>query len=168
MKLAKLWATSTRHLVDVLKSVLMATLHASANRILGDAYHDLLDDLDDDKEVTFTLMQQACARQFRRLPDRESRPDTPRRDSVTQRTSPDKPDIKYECQGAHGPDPCNKYTRQGDQDGGQQTTLFRNGNLTLALAGWWHRLWARSGCGGPGPVRMGGVVFAAVLLWGGV
>jgi len=28
--------------------------------------------------------------------------------------------------------------------------LFRNGNLTLALAGWWRRLWAGSGCGGSG------------------
>jgi hypothetical protein len=28
--------------------------------------------------------------------------------------------------------------------------LFRNGNLTLALAGWWQLLWARSGCGGSG------------------
>jgi hypothetical protein len=25
--------------------------------------------------------------------------------------------------------------------------LFCNGNLTLALTGWWRRLWARSGCG---------------------
>jgi hypothetical protein len=28
--------------------------------------------------------------------------------------------------------------------------LFRNGNLTSALAGWWRRLWAGSGCGGSG------------------
>jgi hypothetical protein len=28
--------------------------------------------------------------------------------------------------------------------------LFRNGNLNLALAGWWCLLWARSGCGGSG------------------
>jgi hypothetical protein len=28
--------------------------------------------------------------------------------------------------------------------------LFRNGNLTSALAGWWQRLWAGSGCGGSG------------------
>jgi len=49
--------------------------------------------------------------------------------------------------------------------------LFRNGNLTLALAGWCRRLWAGSGCEGsgrgPGLVWMGCVVFAAVLLWGG-
>jgi len=30
------------------------------------------------------------------------------------------------------------------------TILFRNGNLTSALAGRWRRLWARSGCGGSG------------------
>jgi hypothetical protein len=28
--------------------------------------------------------------------------------------------------------------------------LFCNGDLTLALAGWWRRLWAGSGCGGFG------------------
>jgi len=28
--------------------------------------------------------------------------------------------------------------------------LFCNGNLTLALAGWWWQLWAGSGCGGFG------------------
>jgi hypothetical protein len=28
--------------------------------------------------------------------------------------------------------------------------LFHNGNLTSALAGWWRRLWAGSGCGGSG------------------
>jgi hypothetical protein len=28
--------------------------------------------------------------------------------------------------------------------------LFRNVNLTLALAGWWRRLWSGSGCGGSG------------------
>ena len=28
--------------------------------------------------------------------------------------------------------------------------VFRNGNFTLALAGWCWQLWARSGCGGPG------------------
>ncbi len=49
--------------------------------------------------------------------------------------------------------------------------LFRNGDLTFALAGWWRRLWAGSGCGGvwagPGLVWMGCGVFAAALLWGG-
>ena len=108
---------------DVLKSVLMATLKASANRTLRDVYHNILDDLDDDKELTFALMQQACARQFRRHPDRdradcERRPDTQCSDRATPRTLPAKPDIKYLRQGAHGPEPYNKYTRQGAQDGG--------------------------------------------------
>jgi hypothetical protein len=100
---------------DVLKSVLMATLKASANRTLRDAYHSILDDLDDDKDLTFALMQQACARQFRRIPDRDRRPDTQRSDRATPRTSPAKPDIKYLRQGAHGLEPYNKYMRQ---DGG--------------------------------------------------
>ena len=91
------------NLDDVLKSVLIATLKAPANRTLRDAYHNILDDLDDDKELTFALMQQACARQFRRIPDRERRQDTPRSDRATPRTSPDKPDIKYLRQGAHTP-----------------------------------------------------------------
>jgi hypothetical protein len=54
---------------DVLKSVLMATLKASTNRSLRDAYHKVLDDLDDDKDLSFALIQDACARQFRRHPD---------------------------------------------------------------------------------------------------
>ena len=54
---------------DVLKSVLMATLKASNNRSLRDAYHKVLDDLDDEKDLTFALIQDACARQFRRHPD---------------------------------------------------------------------------------------------------
>jgi hypothetical protein len=103
---------------DVLKSVLMATLKASANRTLRDAYNKILDDLDDDKELKFALMQQACARQFRRVPDRERRQDTPRSDRATPCTSPAKPDIKYLRQGAHGPEPYNKYTRQSAQEGG--------------------------------------------------
>jgi hypothetical protein len=60
----------------------MATFKASANRTLRDAYQNLLDDLDDDKELTFALMQQVYARQFRRVPDRERRPDTPRSDRI--------------------------------------------------------------------------------------
>ena len=71
---------------DVLKSVLMATLKTSTNRSLRDAYHKVLDDLDDDKDLSFALIQDACARQFRRHPDERhpaasSRdlPGTPRR-----------------------------------------------------------------------------------------
>ena len=111
---------------DVLKSVLMATLKASANSTLRDVYHKILDNLDDDQELTFTLMQTACARQFRRHPDSDRvdrLPDTPRSDRALQRTSPVKPDIKYLCQGAHGPEPYNKDTRQGSQDGGPAAYL---------------------------------------------
>jgi hypothetical protein len=64
---------------DVLKSVLMATLKASTNRSLRDAYHKVLDDLDDDKDLSFALIQDACARQFRRHPD-ERHPDAWSRD----------------------------------------------------------------------------------------
>jgi len=55
---------------DVLKSVLMSTLKASTNTSLRAAYHTtLLDDLDDAKDLSFALIQDACARQFRRYPD---------------------------------------------------------------------------------------------------
>ena len=54
---------------DVLKSVLMATLKASTNSSLRAAYHKVLDDLDDSKDLSFVLIQDACARQFRRYPD---------------------------------------------------------------------------------------------------
>jgi hypothetical protein len=89
---------------DVLKSVLMATLKSSANLTLRDAYSQILDDLDDDKELTFAHMQQVCARQFRCRQGR--RPDIPRIDRTeraTQRTSPAKPESKYKRQGAHEP-----------------------------------------------------------------
>ena len=64
---------------DVLKSVLMATLKASTNRSLRDSYHKVLDDLDDDKDPSFALIQDNCARQFRRHPD-ERHPDAWSRD----------------------------------------------------------------------------------------
>lgn len=69
---------------DVLKSVLMATLKASKQSSLRDAYHKVLDALDDDKELSFALIQDACARQFRRHDDRGhplrgNYPGTPRR-----------------------------------------------------------------------------------------
>jgi hypothetical protein len=54
---------------DVLKSVFMATLKASTNRFLRDAYHKVLDDLDDYKDLSFALIQDDCARQTRRHPD---------------------------------------------------------------------------------------------------
>jgi hypothetical protein len=51
----------------------MATLKASTNRSLRDAYHKVLDDLDDNKGLYFALIQDACARQFRRRPDDDRR-----------------------------------------------------------------------------------------------
>ena len=84
-----------------LKPAVKTTTLLEPGRTLRDAYHNILDDLDDDKDLTFALIQHACARQFRRHPDRERadrerRPDTPR----------------------NGPEPYEKYTRQGAQDGG--------------------------------------------------
>ena len=84
---------------DVLKSVLMATLKASTNRALRDAYHKVLDDLDNDKDLSFALIQDACARQFRRHPDERhpaawnhDHPGTPKRtlgpSCATRKTSP--------------------------------------------------------------------------------
>jgi hypothetical protein len=43
--------------------------------------------------------------------------------NTLQLTSPAKPDIKYLCQGAHGPEPYIKYTIQGAQDGGPAAYL---------------------------------------------
>ena len=71
---------------DVLQAVLMATLKASAQKSLRDAYHKVLDDLDDNKDLSFALIQEACARQFRRHNDERpstswtrDTPGTPRR-----------------------------------------------------------------------------------------
>jgi hypothetical protein len=58
---------------DVLQSVLLATLRASPNASLRAAYHRVIDALDDDKELTFALVQDCCARETRRTtrdPDR--------------------------------------------------------------------------------------------------
>ena len=58
---------------DVLKSVLLATLRASPNASLRAAYHTVIDAVDDDKELTFALIQDHCAREIRRTtrdPDR--------------------------------------------------------------------------------------------------
>jgi hypothetical protein len=101
--------------------------------LLRDTYHMILDDLDDDKELTFALMQTACARQFRRRPDRdrvERRPETWRSDRAPPRTSPAKSDIKYLRQGAHGPEPYNKYTRQGAQTG-VPLPIFATTSITM-------------------------------------
>jgi len=64
---------------DVLQAVLMATLKGSAQRPLRAAYHQVLDDLDDNKALSFALIQQACARQFRR--NQDERPSTWTRDA---------------------------------------------------------------------------------------
>jgi hypothetical protein len=77
---------------DVVKSVLMTTLKASTNHSLRDAYHKVLDDLDDDKGLSFALIQVACARQFRRHPD-ERHPDA---------WSRDHPGTPRHNQGPHG------------------------------------------------------------------
>jgi hypothetical protein len=42
---------------------------------------------------------------------------------ATPRTSPAKPNIKYLRQGAHGPEPYNKYTRPCAQEGGPAAYL---------------------------------------------
>ncbi len=54
-------------------STLLATLRASPNASLRAAYHTVLDALDEDKELTFALIQDHCAREIRsstREPDR--------------------------------------------------------------------------------------------------
>ncbi len=56
---------------DVFKVVIMATLKSSDTRALRDAYDQLLDDLDENKDLTFTHIQTVCARQFRRRKDKD-------------------------------------------------------------------------------------------------
>jgi hypothetical protein len=90
----------------VFRSVILATLKSSNNRALRTAYDQVLDDLDDDKDLTFAHIQTAvCARQFRRTkerhPDLPHRADTPR---ATPRTSPVKTGQS------------NKYKRQGGNE----------------------------------------------------
>ena len=85
---------------DVLQSVLLATLRASPNASLRAAYHAVIDAVDDEKELTFALIQDHCAREIRRTtrePDRHGpargddrrfvRPQTgtPRRAAVQRR-----------------------------------------------------------------------------------
>jgi hypothetical protein len=90
---------------DVFRSVILATLKSSNNRALRTAYEQILDDLDDDKDLTFAHIQTVCSRQFRRTkerhPDPPHRADTPR---ATTRTSP----VKTEQ--------YNKYKRQGGNE----------------------------------------------------
>jgi hypothetical protein len=56
---------------DVFKAVIMATLKSSDTRVLCDVYDQLLDDLDDNKDLTFAHTQTVCARQFRRRKDKD-------------------------------------------------------------------------------------------------
>ena len=110
---------------DVLKSVLMATLKASTNRSLRDAYHKVLDDLDDDKDLSFALIQDACARQFRRHPDElhpaawsRDHPGTPKRtlgpSGATRKTRPQTSD-NVSCLSLQFPRRCKAC--EGSQEG---------------------------------------------------
>ena len=65
---------STLSIEDVLKSVLMATLKDSKNQSLHAAYYKVLDDLDDKKDLSFTLIQDVCARQISRNTDERPPP----------------------------------------------------------------------------------------------
>jgi hypothetical protein len=68
---------------DVFRSVILATLKSSTNSALRTAYDQILDDLDDDKDLTFShiqTVQTVCARQFRRTKERH--PDPPHCDNT--------------------------------------------------------------------------------------
>jgi hypothetical protein len=86
---------------DVFKSVLLATLKSFHIIALRAACDQILDDLDNDKELTFAHIKTVCARQFRR---RKERPDPPHC-ADTPRTPPAKPEKynRYKWQGAHEP-----------------------------------------------------------------
>jgi hypothetical protein len=107
---------------DVFRSVILATLKSSNNRALRTAYDQILDDLDDDKDLTFAHIQTVCARQFRRTKERHPEPshraDTPR---ATPRTSPVKTEKynKYKHQGGNelAAFLCNTLEKHGDQPG---------------------------------------------------
>jgi hypothetical protein len=90
---------------DFFRSIILATLKSSNNRAFRTAHDQILDDLDDDKDLTFAHIQTVCARQFRRTKERHSDPphvsDIPR---DTQCTSP----VKHEQ--------YNKYKRQEGND----------------------------------------------------
>ena len=107
---------------DVFRSVILATLKSSSNHALRTAYDQILNDLDNDKDITFAHIQTVCARQFRRTkgshPDSSFRADTPR---ATQRTSPVKTEKynKYKHQGGNelAAFLCNTLEKHGDQLG---------------------------------------------------
>jgi hypothetical protein len=119
---------------DVFRSVILATLKSSNNHALRIAYDQILDDLDDDKDLTFTHIQTVCVRQCRRTKERHPDPphnaDTPR---ATPRTSPVKTEQynKYKRQGGHALAAflCNTLEKHGEQPGnhGHPETLPRLG-----------------------------------------
>jgi hypothetical protein len=97
---------------DVLQSVLLATLRASPNASLRAAYHMVLDALDEEKDLTFALIQDHCVREIRRLtrePDcrgqargddrRFVRPQTssPNRATVQRRQEIQRPTWRHLC-----------------------------------------------------------------------
>jgi hypothetical protein len=86
---------------DVFRSVILATLKSSNNNALRTAYDQILDDLDDNKDLTFAHIQTVCARQFRCTKERH--PDPPHRVD-TQRPTPRTTLVKTEQ--------YNKYKRQ--------------------------------------------------------
>ena len=51
---------------NVLWSVILATLKSSHNSSLHTVYDQILDNLDDNKDLSFAHIQTVCARQFRR------------------------------------------------------------------------------------------------------
>jgi hypothetical protein len=74
-------------ITDVFKAVILATLQSSKTKALTKAYSVILDNLEDDKELTFEMIHRACVRKLRERNDRgddrhpERRPATPHRGS---------------------------------------------------------------------------------------
>ena len=70
-----------------LQSVILATLQSSKTKALTKAYSVILDNLEDDKELTFEMIHRACVRKLRERNDSgddrhpERRPATPHRGS---------------------------------------------------------------------------------------
>jgi hypothetical protein len=115
---------------DVFQSVILATLKSSDNRALRAVYDQILDDLDDDKDLTFAHIQTICARQFRRRKERTAPPHR----ADTPRTTPAKLEKynKYKHQGGHGHGVhlCNTLEQHGVR---HEKVLHRAG---LAGDGW--------------------------------
>jgi hypothetical protein len=59
---------------NLFRSVILATLKSSNNHALRTSYDQILDDLDEDKDLTFPHIQTICARQFRRTNSAALRP----------------------------------------------------------------------------------------------